>query len=101
MMANKTSPRLNEAEHEVFPRPPITYVPLRPPTFLARNFALTKANLSDGVARQTRLKRCLHQRGGTQDVFRRQPDTDVRFAGYPALLHENRLSLSLAHDSMR
>ncbi|WP_139314442.1 hypothetical protein [Desulfosporosinus metallidurans] len=68
----------------MFPRPLTTYVPISPD----QNFALQKRILFDRVARQTRLKRCLHQRGGTQDVFRRQPDTDVRFAGYPALFHQ-------------
>ena len=87
----------NEAEHEVFPRPPITHVPQVP----SPELRATKTNLSDGVARQIRLKRCMHQRGGTQDVFRRPCDKDVALAGHPALLHENRLSPSLAHDIMR
>ena len=55
---------------------------------LLGKIALTKANLSDGVARQTRLKWCMHQRGGTQDVFRRPCGTDAALAGYPALLHQ-------------
>ncbi|HUS88875.1 MAG TPA: hypothetical protein VMW91_05810 [Desulfosporosinus sp.] len=36
-----------------------------------------------------------------KDVHCRQPDKDVRFAGNPALLQENRLSPSLTHDIMR
>jgi hypothetical protein len=75
-----------EAEHEVFPRPPIFYV-LTHLTFLAGNFALTKANLSDGVDRQTRLKWYMHQRGGTQDVFRQPCGMDAALAGNPAFPH--------------
>ncbi|MFZ3131247.1 MAG: hypothetical protein WA125_09140 [Desulfosporosinus sp.] len=59
----------------------------------ARNFALTKANLSDGVARQTRLKRYLHQRGGAQDVFRRHCAKDGAFGGNPAFPHQTAWAL--------
>ena len=82
-----------EAEHRVFPRlltsmQSIVSPFLTSPSFLAQNFALTQVNPSDEVVYQTRLKRCFHQRGGTQDVFRRPCDKDVALAGYPALLHK-------------
>jgi len=87
----------DEAEHRVFPRPPYLRRARSQPT---TSRLQKRTSLMEWLAKLGSSGACISG-AEHRDVFRQQLDKDVRFAGYPAFSHGNRLCLSLAHDSMR